>query len=220
MMTSRFRPLVLVISSSSLPLAAGFSTDLPVSKNASAAKVSFSLTGTGGATGTTGGAGGGTTAGAGTGAGGGAGGGLTMAPSQSVLAVPGVQGVSRQQCWLVPFFQTLPELSTQLSLWAKAPDTETARTADAKSDATLLSFFMFLLSRKGAGFSAKCPNWNRKLLANSRCFGRSPPTADCAIGCWPIRALGFRVEIVLADVVHERQRREAAGQLVPTSALQ
>jgi hypothetical protein len=43
----------------------------------------------------------------------------------------------------------LPLLSTQLStVWAETPVAEAARAAVAKSDATVFSFFMILLSRE------------------------------------------------------------------------
>src|ERR1700712_1090476 len=118
MMTSRAMPPILEVRSSSLALPSGLSTALLKSKNASAAKVTFSLVGAG----TT------TTAGAGAGAaaGGGGGGGATIgagaatgfrAPSQSANAVAGVQLESRQQSSLVPFFQgRLPTPFTQLSV--------------------------------------------------------------------------------------------------------
>jgi hypothetical protein len=52
---------------------------------------------------------------------------------------------------LVPFFHGRPVPETQLStVCAMAPDMEVARAAVAKSDATLFSFFMILLSREGA----------------------------------------------------------------------
>ena len=74
------------------------------------------------------------------------------APSQSAMAVAGVQVPSRQQSSFVPFFHgRLPLPLTQLSTdCANAPDMEVAMAAVAKSDATLFSFFMILLSREGA----------------------------------------------------------------------
>src|SRR3982751_4914661 len=72
MITSRLTPCVFDTRSSIFAFASGLSTDLPVSKNASAANVTFSLTGAGGGGGGGGGAAG---AGAGGGAGGGGGGG-------------------------------------------------------------------------------------------------------------------------------------------------
>ena len=42
--------------------------------------------------------------------------------------------------------------------WANTLDAETASVADAKSDATLFSFFMIPLSREGAVVSAIRPN--------------------------------------------------------------
>src|SRR5262245_40836767 len=115
MMTSRFTPLVLLTRSSSLALASGFSTALSTSKKASAAYVTFSLTG---AAGGAGGGGGATGAGAGAGGGGAAGGGGGFtAPSQFSAAVAGVQLASRQHSSFVPFFHTsepspLRQLST------------------------------------------------------------------------------------------------------------
>src|SRR5436190_1904978 len=152
MMTSRLMPCILLTRSSSLALPSGFRLSLLKSKNASAAKVTFSLTGAGGGGGGGGGAGGGGGGGAAGGGGGGGGGGL-MAPSQSGCAVAGVQLASRQQSSFVPFFQGMPVALTQLSIvlaWANTLDAETASVADAKSDATLFSFFMILLSREGA----------------------------------------------------------------------
>src|SRR5438105_5635238 len=155
MMTSRLMPPILPTRSSSLALPSGFRTALSKSKNASASNVTFSLVGattTGGGGGGAAGAGGGARRGAGGGAAGG-GGGAFRAPSQSGWAVAGVQLASRQQSSLVPFFQGMPVALTQLSIvwaWAKAPVAEAARAADAKSDATLFSFFMILLSREGA----------------------------------------------------------------------
>src|SRR5436190_11401693 len=107
MMTSRLMPCILLTRSSSLALPSGFRLSLLKSKNASAAKVTFSLTGAGGGGGgggATGGGGGGGAAGGGGGGGGAFGTGL-MAPSQSGWAVAGVQLASRQQSSLVPFFQ-------------------------------------------------------------------------------------------------------------------
>src|SRR5215467_3545608 len=108
MITSRLTPDVLATKSSSLALASGFSVDLPKSKNASAANVTFSLVGAGGTTGGGGGGGGGGAAGGGAGAGAGAGGGGFSAPSQAGFAVAGVQLASRQQMSPDPFFQTVP----------------------------------------------------------------------------------------------------------------
>jgi hypothetical protein len=74
-----------------------------------------------------------------------------MAPSQSALAVAGVQNPSRQQCSLVPFFQIrAPSPFFQLSWLEGAPMAcaaaeaamGAASTADAKSIATLFSFFI------------------------------------------------------------------------------
>src|SRR5436309_12890347 len=100
MMTSRLMPCILLMRSSSLALPSGFRLSLLKSKNASAAKVTFSLTGAGGGGGGGGGAlgasaGGG--GGGGGGAGGGGGGGGLMAPSQSGCAVAGVQLAAGQQ---------------------------------------------------------------------------------------------------------------------------
>src|SRR6185295_5180713 len=67
--------------------------------------------------------------------------------------VAGVQLASRQHSSLEPFFQGMPLPLTQLSTvfdCAKTPDAEAASVTDAKSDATLFSFFMILLSREGA----------------------------------------------------------------------
>src|SRR3982751_740462 len=145
MITSRLIPLILLTRSSSLARPSGFSTDLSKSKNASAAKVTFSLVGAG----TTAGAAAGAGAGAG-GAGAGAGGVGTGTPSQPCRPVAGVHTPSRQQSSLVPFFQGRPVPLTQLStVCADTPPTEYARAAVAKSDATLFSFFMILLSREG-----------------------------------------------------------------------
>src|SRR5882762_8609896 len=149
MMTSRLMPDILLTRSSSLALPSGFRVDLLKSKNASAAKVTFSVVGTGMGAGAGGAA---TGAGGGAGATTGAGGGGFSAPSHSAMAVAGVQVPSRQQSSLVPFFQgRLPLPLTQLStVCANAPDIEVASAAVAKSDATLFSFFMILLSREGA----------------------------------------------------------------------
>jgi hypothetical protein len=50
----------------------------------------------------------------------------------------------------VPFFQGKPVPLTQLStVCAETLANEEASAADAKSDATLFSFFMILLSREG-----------------------------------------------------------------------
>jgi hypothetical protein len=68
--------------------------------------------------------------------------------------VAGVQYPSRQQSSFVPFFHGSPVPLTQLStvpvgeVCANAPDIEVATAAVAKSDATLFSFFMILLSRE------------------------------------------------------------------------
>src|SRR5689334_15120093 len=105
MMTSRLMPCVLLTRSSSLAFASGLRSALSKSKNASAAKVTFSATGGGGGGGGCTGAGGG--GGGGGATGGGGGGGLT-APSHSCNAVAGVQEASRQQYSFVPFFQTVP----------------------------------------------------------------------------------------------------------------
>ena len=82
----------------------------------------------------------------------GAGAAALIAPSQFSAAVAGVQLASRQHSSLLPFFQVSPKGFCQLSTdlpWANA--IIGARTAaDANSTATLLSFFMILLSRKAA----------------------------------------------------------------------
>ena len=75
-----------------------------------------------------------------------------IAPSHSATAVAGVQTASRQHSSLVPFFQTmllspLRQLSTDDCANAEIG---AARAADAKSTASVLSFFMILLSRKAA----------------------------------------------------------------------
>jgi hypothetical protein len=63
----------------------------------------------------------------------------------------------RQQSSFVPFLHGWPLELTQLSTgfcavaWANALDAKTASVADAKSEATLFSFFMILLLREGAG---------------------------------------------------------------------
>src|SRR5262245_57370620 len=134
MITSRLTPEVLDTRSSSFARASGFSVDLPKSKNASAANVTFSLVGAGG-----GGGGGGGAAGAGAGAG--AGGGFS-APSQAGFAVAGVQLASRQQTSPDPLFQTVPSAARQLSAELDCAKTSTgaAKAAEANSAATLLSF--------------------------------------------------------------------------------
>ena len=64
------------------------------------------------------------------------------------------------------FFQGKPKPLTQLSLvCAETPVNEDARAAVAKSDATLFSFFMILLSRGANCVLCKRPNLNRKILA-------------------------------------------------------
>jgi hypothetical protein len=75
-----------------------------------------------------------------------------MAPSQFSAAVAGVQLALRQHSSFVPFFHTVPSAARQLStdFWANALDIGAASAADAKSNATLFSFFMILLSRKAA----------------------------------------------------------------------
>jgi hypothetical protein len=65
-----------------------------------------------------------------------------MAPSQPAAAVAGVQLASRQH-WPVPLFHGSPVPLRQLSTdWALAT---VAKTAVAKTIATLLKFFMVLL---------------------------------------------------------------------------
>jgi hypothetical protein len=68
---------------------------------------------------------------------------------------------------LVPFFQGKPVPLTQLStVCAETPVVnEAARAAVAKSDATVFSFFMILLSRGANSVLSKGPNLNRKILA-------------------------------------------------------
>src|SRR5580765_2484253 len=182
MMTSRLMPPILLTRSSSLALPSGFSTDLSKSKNASAAKVTFSLTGAGGATGA------GAGFGAATGAGAGAGATFFSAPSHSAIAVAGVQKPSRQHSSLVPFFQgrfsmPLTQLST---VCANAPDMEVARAAVAKSDATLFSFFMILLSREGAVVFCKTSEPESESTGNPRALnaysGADHRPSYCAIG--------------------------------------
>src|SRR5450631_1501547 len=97
MITSRAMPPIFETRSSSLALPSGFSVYLAVSKNASAANVTFSVVGTGGGGGAGAGAGAtaGAAAGAATGAGAGGAGGFS-APSHSAIAVAGVQVPSRQ----------------------------------------------------------------------------------------------------------------------------
>jgi hypothetical protein len=63
--------------------------------------------------------------------------------------VAGVQTPLRQHSSFVPFFQGRPVPLTQLStVCAWTPAVENAKAAVAKSDATLFSFFMILLSRE------------------------------------------------------------------------
>jgi hypothetical protein len=98
--------------------------------------------------------------------------------------VAGVQPALRQQSSLLPFFQTVPSEARQLSLllaWANAA-MGTASATDAKSTATLFSFFMFLLSRNAA---VACETFK----SEAHCDGRRPttrrvftPTKYCAIG--------------------------------------
>ena len=86
-------------------------------------------------------------AGAGAAAGAGAGAGATIAPSQSLAAVAGVQFASRQHR-PVEFFQTSPAELRQLSTDCAAATVESA--AAAISIATLFNFFMILLREKAA----------------------------------------------------------------------
>jgi len=155
--------------------------------------VTFSLTGAGGATTTGAGVGAtGAAAGAGAGAGTGAGAGGFKAPSQSLLAVAGVQFESRQQRVPSPLFTGIPVELTQLSapvgvVCASTDDTEAASIAEAKSDATLFSFFMILLLRKGADVlhittQPETIKPDRKVLVNTTNKVHLPPTRDCAIG--------------------------------------
>src|SRR4029078_4242449 len=103
------------------------------------------------------GAAGGGGRGGGAGAGAAAGGGGT--PSQPCRPVAGVHTPSRQQSSLVPFFQGKPVPLTQLStVCAETTVNEDARAAVAKSDATLFSFFMILLSRGASSVLSKGPN--------------------------------------------------------------
>ena len=124
------------------------------------------------------------------------------APSQFSAAVAGVQFVSRQHSSLVPFFQTVaPSVARQLSIdlaWAKTA-IGAASAADAKSTATLFSFFMILLSRKAAvgcvtsksevGKASKHAYWRRFATDESLChrvFGRlrfRPSDAACRRSC-------------------------------------
>ena len=85
---------------------------------------------------------------------------------------------SRQQSSLVPFFQgRLPLPLTQLSTdCANAPDMEVATAAVAKSDATLFSFFMILLSMEGAVMFCKTSE------PESESTGNPPRTKPCAPG--------------------------------------
>ena len=99
--------------------------------------------------------------------------GFFSAPSQSSLAVAGVQLASRQQCSPVPFFHTSPELLTQLStVWANAPDTDAARAADAKSDATLFNFFIIFLSRGRRSLFCKTSESESEMTGKPRLYGR------------------------------------------------
>ena len=102
-----------------------------------------------------------------------------MAPSQSTAAVAGVQLPSRQQSSLVPFFQgRLPLPLTQLSTdCANAPDMEVAMAAVAKSDATLFSFFIILLSREGAVMFCKTSEPESESTGKHPCVGRVPSAA-------------------------------------------
>ena len=75
----------------------------------------------------------------------GGGGGGFSAPSHCLSAVAGVQKLSRQQSSFVPFFQTVPSVARQLSFVALDCATDAsgaASAADAKSTATLFSFFI------------------------------------------------------------------------------
>jgi hypothetical protein len=85
--------------------------------------------------------------------------------------VAGVHTLLRQHNSLVPFLQTVPSEARQLSLlaaWAKAA-MGTASAADAKSTATLFSFFMFLLSRNAA---VTCETFK----SEAHCAGHCPTT--------------------------------------------
>jgi hypothetical protein len=85
--------------------------------------------------------------------------------------VAGVQPALRQHNSLVPFFQTVPSAARQLSLllaWANAA-MGMASAADAKSIATLFSFFMFILSRKAA---VACETFK----SEAHCARRRPTT--------------------------------------------
>jgi hypothetical protein len=122
--------------------------------------------------------------------------------------VAGVQKASRQHSSLVPFFQTVPSVERQLSpplvTWANAAGA--AMAADAKSTATLFSFFMILLSRKAAvacetskseaGKAGKHPVWQAFATDESFChvvFVRlafQPPDAPIALRCCTAATLG------------------------------
>jgi hypothetical protein len=67
------------------------------------------------------------------------------APSQRESAVAGVQFASRQHNSFVPFFHTVPSEDRQLSLFWPTAAMGRANAAEAKSIATVLSFFMGLL---------------------------------------------------------------------------
>jgi hypothetical protein len=84
--------------------------------------------------------------------------------------VAGVHTPSRQHRFVL-FLQVVPSEARQLSLllaWAKAA-MGTASATDAKSTATLFSFFMFLLSRKAA---VACETSK----SEAHCDGPSPTT--------------------------------------------
>ena len=82
-----------------------------------------------------------------------------MAPSQSLLAVAGVQVAERQQSSLVPFFRIPPEPVFQLASPEGAPwastDNGAASAAVANSAATVFSFFNSISSLGKPQKSAK-----------------------------------------------------------------
>jgi hypothetical protein len=94
--------------------------------------------------------------------------------------VAGVQLASRQHSAPEPFFHTSePSPLRQLSAELDCAEAESgaAKAADANSMATLLSFFMVLLSGDCRRLPAKNLNRKRENRANTRFCERSPPIA-------------------------------------------
>jgi hypothetical protein len=109
----------------------------------------------------------------------------------------------------------VPSPARQLSTFcANAPDAEATIAAEAKSDATLLSFFMILLSRKAAVSLRLRPNRNREKCRQTQSFhglttdGRLCHPVVGRTPFWP--SLHDSLPLLLRECYRAQQQLESA----------